>query len=97
MKGHIGASDLLWPLLGGPVHVRRAGTDGTRFQDILVSFFNQANNPVREFIFNGHCRINWSRAAPGRGAPPTGGPSLVTDAFLGRGWVGLSGDRTRLG
>ena len=25
---------------------------GTRFQNVLVSFFNQANNPVREFIFN---------------------------------------------
>jgi hypothetical protein len=25
---------------------------GTRFQDVLVSLFNQANNPVREFIFN---------------------------------------------
>ncbi|MSO55458.1 MAG: hypothetical protein EXQ55_00820 [Acidobacteria bacterium] len=25
---------------------------GTRFQDVLVSCFNQANNPVREFIFN---------------------------------------------
>jgi len=25
---------------------------GTRFQDILVSFFNDAGNPVREFIFN---------------------------------------------
>jgi cytochrome c peroxidase len=25
---------------------------GTRFSDVLVSFFNQANNPVREFIFN---------------------------------------------
>jgi cytochrome c peroxidase len=25
---------------------------GTRFVNVLVSFFNQANNPVREFIFN---------------------------------------------
>jgi cytochrome c peroxidase len=25
---------------------------GTRFIDVLVSFFNQANNPVQEFIFN---------------------------------------------
>jgi hypothetical protein len=25
---------------------------GTRFQNVLVSFFNQAGNPVREFIFN---------------------------------------------
>ena len=25
---------------------------GTRFEDVLVSFFNQANNPVREFVFN---------------------------------------------
>jgi cytochrome c peroxidase len=25
---------------------------GTRFQDVLVSFFNDAGNPVREFIFN---------------------------------------------
>jgi cytochrome c peroxidase len=25
---------------------------GTRFQNVLVSFFNVANNPVREFIFN---------------------------------------------
>ena len=25
---------------------------GTRFQDVLVSFFNEAGNPVREFIFN---------------------------------------------
>jgi cytochrome c peroxidase len=25
---------------------------GTRFQNVLVSFFNQASNPVREFIFN---------------------------------------------
>jgi len=25
---------------------------GTRFQNILVSFFNQANNPVNEFVFN---------------------------------------------
>jgi len=25
---------------------------GTRFQNVLVSFFNAANNPVREFIFN---------------------------------------------
>ncbi len=27
-------------------------TTGTRFQDVLVSFFNDAGNPVREFIFN---------------------------------------------
>src|SRR6185436_6299801 len=27
-------------------------TTGTRFQDVLVSFFNKAGNPVREFIFN---------------------------------------------
>jgi len=25
---------------------------GTRFQDVLVSFFNEAKNPVRHFIFN---------------------------------------------
>ena len=25
---------------------------GSRFQNVLVSLFNQANNPVREFIFN---------------------------------------------
>ena len=25
---------------------------GTRFQNVLVSFFNDAGNPVREFIFN---------------------------------------------
>jgi cytochrome c peroxidase len=25
---------------------------GTRFQDVLVSFFNDAGNPMREFIFN---------------------------------------------
>ena len=25
---------------------------GTRFSNVLVSFFNKANNPVREFIFN---------------------------------------------
>ena len=52
---------------------------GTRFQDVLVSFFNDAGNPVREFIFN-------------EGAPnerhvfsPDPGRSLITglvDGFL---------------
>jgi cytochrome c peroxidase len=35
------------PLFFGGLPVRT----GTRFQDVLVSFFNQANNPVKEFIF----------------------------------------------
>ena len=40
---------------------------GTRFQDVFVSFFNQANNPVREFIFNqGGIEIPVSSPDPGR-------------------------------
>jgi len=41
---------------------------GTRFQNILVSFFNKANNPVREFIFNAGTpqEFHFSSPDPGR-------------------------------
>ena len=35
-----------------PIFFQLPVKTGTRFQDVLVSFFNDAGNPVREFIFN---------------------------------------------
>ncbi|HEX8028435.1 MAG TPA: hypothetical protein VF491_08240 [Vicinamibacterales bacterium] len=35
-----------------PLFIQLPVKTGTRFQDVLVSFFNDAGNPVREFIFN---------------------------------------------
>ncbi|HEY7285685.1 MAG TPA: hypothetical protein VH497_09595 [Vicinamibacterales bacterium] len=41
---------------------------GTRFMSVNVSFFNQANNPVREFVFNEHtpAEAHLSSPDPGR-------------------------------
>jgi cytochrome c peroxidase len=65
---------------------------GTRFQDVLVSFFNAAGNPVRKFIFNEGQpnERHVSSPDPGRalitglvdGIPPLGDTTFEhTDAF----------------
>ena len=65
---------------------------GTRFQDVLVSFFNDAGNPVREFIFNEGApnERHVFSPDPGRalitglvdGLPPAGDTTFEhTDAF----------------
>lgn len=60
---------------------------GMRFLNVLVSFFNQANNPVRDFIFNGGTATEAHVLSPDPGrALITGiigdrGPSGNVDAF----------------